>query len=266
MAGCFNEEQPMLEVIAIPARQDNYIWLIKKGQQAVVVDPGDAGPVLGLLQQERLHLAAILLTHHHRDHTEGVRPLMELYPEAVCYGPAFTLPGLPCYHPLADHAELSLPTPGLTFKILHLPGHTEEHIAYYGHGALFCGDVLFGAGCGRLLNGTAEQMYHSLQRIKQLPPDTQIYPAHEYTQANLEFCLLVEPDNTDSRERFVRCQKLRQQGLPTLPGNLAEEMATNVFLRTDQLRIRRWAEQNALCICKNEIQVFAILREKKNNL
>ena len=256
----------MLQIITLPARQDNYIWLLKKGQHALVVDPGDAAPVIERLQQLQLDLDAILLTHYHLDHIAGVPELLRHYPQALCYGPQPPHPLLPGKIPLSDGQQLQLPTLDLSFNIMQLPGHTPEHIAYEGEGCLFCGDVLFAGGCGRLLDGTAEQMYQSLQRIKQLPAQTQIYCAHEYTQGNLAFCQSVEPDNLRTAERLRTVSKLRQQGLPTIPSELADELATNVFLRTQLPQVRHWAEHQAECECENEIHVFAILREKKNNL
>lgn len=256
----------MLQIITLPARQDNYIWLLKKGQHALVVDPGDAAPVIERLQQLQLDLDAILLTHHHADHIAGVPELLRHYPQALCYGPQLPHPELPSKNPLVDGQILRLDTLGLSFNIMQLPGHTPEHIAYEGEGCLFCGDVMFAGGCGRLLDGTAEQMYQSLQRIKQLPEQTQIYCAHEYTQGNLAFCQWVEPDNPQITERLRAISKLRQQGLPTVPSVLADELATNVFLRTQLPQVRHWAERHALRECENEIHVFAILREKKNNL
>ncbi len=256
----------MLQVITLPARQDNYIWLLKKGQHAVVVDPGDAAPVVERLQQLGIQLDAILVTHFHADHIAGIPDLLRLYPQAICYGPQGPHPELPTKRPLTDGQRLRLDSMGISFEVMQLPGHTPEHIAYLGEGCLFCGDVLFAGGCGRLLDGTAEQMQNSLQRIKQLPEQTRIYCAHEYTQSNLAFCQLVEPDNQQITERLRQVSKLRQQGLPTLPSTLAEELLTNVFLRTQIPQVQYWAQRNALCERENEIHVFAILREKKNNL
>ena len=256
----------MLQVITLPARQDNYIWLLKKGQHAAVVDPGDAAPVIERLQHLGVKLDAILVTHYHADHIAGIPELLRLYPQAICYGPQGPHPELPTKRPLTDGQRLRLDSMGISFEVMQLPGHTPEHIAYFGEGCLFCGDVLFAGGCGRLLDGTAEQMQNSLQRIKQLPEQTRIYCAHEYTQSNLAFCQLVEPDNQQTTERLRLVSKLRQQGLPTLPSTLAEELRTNVFLRTQIPQVRHWAERNALRECENEIHVFAILREKKNNL
>ena len=146
----------MLQIITLPARQDNYIWLLKKGQHALVVDPGDAAPVIERLQQLQLDLDAILLTHHHQDHIAGVPELLRHYPQARCYGPQLPHPELPSKIPLVDGQILRLDTLGLSFNIMQLPGHTPEHIAYEGEGCLFCGDVLFAGGCGRLLDGSEQ--------------------------------------------------------------------------------------------------------------
>ena len=256
----------MLQVMTIPARNDNYIWLIKKGNHAVVVDPGDAAPVLSRLTAGNLSLDAILITHLHHDHIDGIDALLAAWPEARIFAPS-PLPHCQHFVQIVDEGdELTLDALALTLQILHLPGHTQDHIAYYGKGMLFCGDTLFSGGCGRLLDGTAEQLFNSLQRVKQLPPETQVFCAHEYTQANLKFCLLIEPDNPNTLSRMQQVCKLRQQGVPSLPSTMATELETNVFLRTNVTDVRAWAEMQAGQICENEIQVFAILREKKNNL
>ena len=256
----------MLQVITIPSRQDNYIWLIKKANKAVVVDPGEAEPVLAHLAKLDLELHAILLTHHHHDHIDGVPQLLAAFPAAKCCGP--TMPGvsIPTLLEVKNEQTLALEELSLQFRVMHLPGHTQEHVAYYGHGALFCGDVLFGGGCGRLLGGTAEQLYHSLERIKKLPPETHIYCAHEYTANNLAFCQRIEPDNSLLKARIRQTARLRQQGIPTVPSSLSDELVTNVFLRTHIPEVKHSAEWFSMTKCENEIQIFASLREKKNNL
>lgn len=254
----------MLQIITLPARQDNYIWLIKKGNKALVVDPGCADVVLERLSHLKLDLHAILLTHHHHDHVDGVPSLLEHYPEASCYGPAMLSGKIAALVPLSGGERLALPEMDVTFDVLHLPGHTREHLAFYGQGALFCGDVLFSGGCGRLLDGTPEEMFNSLQRIKQLLPGTEIYCAHEYTANNLAFALHIEPTNSTLLQRIQEVARLRQQGLPTLPSTLAQELATNVFLRTHLPEVKSRVESVTMAMCENEIQVFASLREKKN--
>ena len=175
----------MLQVQTIPSRQDNYIWLIKQGNHAIVIDPGEAAPVLERLQQQSLTLRAILITHHHHDHVDGVAGLLQQYPQCEVYGPHITLPNSPQLKMMNDQDMINFPDLGLSFTTLHTPGHTAEHIAFYGHNALFCGDTLFSGGCGRLFSGTAEQMYNSLKRLSNLPDDTLVYAAHEYTYNNL---------------------------------------------------------------------------------
>lgn len=255
----------MHQIVCIPSRKDNYIWLIKKDSLAVVIDPGEAAPVLERLQVLGLELHAILLTHHHYDHVDGVSELQAAFPGCRLYGPdepALTLPGLVR---LADKQLLQLPPLALSFEVLHLPGHTQSHIAFFGHGWLFCGDVLFSAGCGRLLGGTASQMFDSLQRLKRLPAETLVYCAHEYTQSNLAFCQQIEPDNPALLTRLRQVARLRQQGLHTLPCTLGDELGYNVFLRTREPEVVAAAQIFSSSECGNEIQVFASLREKKNN-
>ncbi len=257
----------MPQIITLPARQDNYIWLIREGDQAIVVDPGDAAPVEARLEQLGLALTGILITHFHGDHIEGVPALLARWPQAqLCTPVGWPGPAAEHHRQLTDGDNLDFPTLGLQFTVMHLPGHTAEHLAFVGHGALFCGDTLFAGGCGRVFTGQPTLMWHSLQRLAALPPETQIYCAHEYTRANLEFCLRVEPDNLDTRQRLQQISKLRQQGLPTVPSRLEEELATNVFLRTHEVAVRAWCEIQTATLTENEQQVFAILREKKNTL
>lgn len=255
----------MLQIITIPSRTDNYIWLIKKAHRAIVIDPGEALPVKQVLEQQQLELYAILITHYHHDHIDGISELLSSYPDACCYGPE---PRSNLPFPVTTVSEagpLSLQQVALEFKVMHLPGHTPEHVAYYGHGVLFCGDTLFAGGCGRVLGGTMDELYASLQRIKALPPETLIYCAHEYTANNLAFCQRIEPDNPLLRARIRQTARLRQQGVPTVPSSLSDELVTNSFLRTHIPEVKHSAEWISMKKCENEIQVFASLREKKNN-
>lgn len=222
----------MLHVMPIPAFEDNYIWLIQNSlhRQAAVVDPGDATPVLHYCQQHDITLCAILITHHHGDHTGGIANLVKHYNTPV-YGPAHE--NIPhCNHKVNPGDQIVIDALGqLTFKVLGIPGHTSGHIAYYGNHWLFCGDTLFAGGCGRLFEGTAKQMYQSLNKLKALPPATQVFCAHEYTQANLAFALTVEKDNLELQQRIEKIAKLRQQQQPTLPSTIDIELKTNPFLR-----------------------------------
>jgi hydroxyacylglutathione hydrolase len=254
----------MTNVTPVSAFRDNYIWLItnEDSNNAAVVDPGDAVPVLAALDDLRLKLSAILITHHHADHTGGVRQLLE-HAAVPVYGPAGeAIPGRS--HALKEGDRVVLDDLQLTFDVLAVPGHTAGHIAYYGHGCLFIGDTLFMAGCGRLFEGTATQMHASLQKLLALPDTTRVYCAHEYTLANLRFARAVEPDNTAINARMDRSETLRRQDLPTVPATLAEERQTNPFLRVDQAGVIAAAEKRAGHGLRSDAEVFAILRDWKD--
>lgn len=223
-----------LRIIPIPAFEDNYLWLIVQENIATIVDPGDAEPVIRYLETHQLQLDSILITHHHHDHIDGVQKLVERYPATV-YAPSKG--HYPFKHkPVSDHDAIMLHNSHLALQVIEVPGHTLDHVAYYAkeHPAeshLFCGDTLFAAGCGRLFEGTAEQMYASLQILAQLPPTTHIYCAHEYTLRNLAFAAQIEPDNLAILNRIAICESLRHHLQPTLPSNIALELETNPFLR-----------------------------------
>lgn len=256
------------QLIPIPALTDNYIWLLRQGNDALVVDPGEAGVVEAYLERHNLTLRAILLTHHHGDHVGGTVALHELS-GATVYGPASER--LPmCHHRLSEGDTVQLRDFGLTLNVLDVPGHTAGHIAYHGRLAngtplLFCGDTLFAAGCGRLFEGTPEQMLQSLGKLSSLPGDTLVCCAHEYTLSNLRWALQVEPQNTALQEREVQAVQLRKQGLPTLPSTMELERATNPFLRTGVTAVSESAARHAAADLASEVEVFARLREWKNN-
>ena len=219
----------MFEVIRIPAFKDNYIWLLRKGRSAVVVDPGDALPVLEVLKHEALQLEAILITHHHADHQGGVAKLLSNSPAEV-FGPAAeSITGLS--RPLRGGESIRFEAIGADFQVLTVPGHTLGHLAYYGNGCLFCGDTLFGAGCGRLFEGTPAQMSKSLASLAALPNETAVYCAHEYTQVNLRFAQTVEPGNRELQRRAESVAIARAEERATIPSSIALEKATNPFLR-----------------------------------
>lgn len=250
-----------LAVSRLAALRDNYIWLLDDGQSALVVDPGEAAPVLAALTARRLRLAAILITHHHADHQGGVADLLAAWPQAQVYAPEQeNIPG--CTHPLRGGERLELL--GGEFSVLAVPGHTLGHLAYYHGAALFCGDTLFGAGCGRLFEGTPAQMADSLARIAALPEATLIYCAHEYTEANLRFAAAVEPDNPEVAERCRRVAGLRAAAEASVPSTLAEEKATNPFLRCRQPAVLA-AAQGQGAIDTDPVAVFAALRAWRNN-
>lgn len=255
----------MPDVQPIPAFQDNYIWLIRGVQDpttVAVVDPGDAAPVLARLASEGLRLAAILATHHHADHVGGIPELVAATGCAV-FGPARER--LPTeVARLAGGDIARLPALGLEFEVLDVPGHTAGHIAYYGHGALFCGDTLFSAGCGRLFEGTAAQMLDSLDRIAELPDATRVYCAHEYTLSNLRFASAVEPDNSDVREALAETGRKRARDEVTLPSTLGRERRINPFLRSREGPVRAAAERHAGRALATDTEVFAAVRSWKD--
>lgn len=256
----------MMEVHAVHAFDDNYIWLIGcHGKSTVaIVDPGDEEPVFDYLAAHNLTPEAILITHHHGDHTGGVSALAERYHIPV-YGPANErVPALT--HALAQDDEVSLAGCGLKFRVLDTPGHTRGHISYVGHGALFCGDVMFAAGCGRIFEGTAEQMYQSLEKLRALPDETMVYCAHEYTEANLRFAVIAEPENGDTRQRQAQVQQLRVAHRDTVPSLLGEEKRTNPFLRSHIPSLVAAAEQFAGKALTSPAEVFATVRYWKDTL
>lgn len=220
-----------LDISAIPAFGDNYIWLLTaQGQACAVVDPGDEEPVLEVLEQHDLDLKYILLTHHHYDHTGGVAALLERY-EATVFGPDDER--MPYVNRVCrDDDEIQLPELGVDFRVLEVPAHTRSHIAYYGENALFSGDTLFSLGCGRFFEGTPADMQKSLDKLAALPPDTNNYCAHEYTQANCTFALEVEPGNASLQARSKEIDRLRSRGEITLPSTIRDELEANPFLRT----------------------------------
>ncbi|MCF6354150.1 MAG: hydroxyacylglutathione hydrolase [Candidatus Polarisedimenticolaceae bacterium] len=255
----------MFDITPIPAFADNYIWLLKSGQspQVAVVDPGDAAPVLERLQSESLSLDAILITHHHHDHTGGIGRLKAAFPHARVYGPAGeTIPGVT--DPLAEGDEVQLPGCSEPLRVFEIPGHTAGHIAYAGDGLLFCGDTLFAGGCGRVFDGTMAQMAASLQRIAQLPQETLLYCAHEYTEDNLGFAYLVEPENQAIEERQQATRVMRSHGRPSVPSLLSLELETNPFLRTQNPTVIVAAEAWAQKPLNGNVELFSALRSWKD--
>lgn len=255
-----------MEIIPIPAFADNYIWLLRVGRAAVVVDPGDAAPVLRYLEQHSLSLTAIMTTHHHGDHVGGNIALLQHYSVPV-FGPANeVIPGRT--HALQEGDRLTVPGIDLGCEVLDVPGHTAGHIAYFAPDCasyrLFCGDTLFAAGCGRLFEGTAQQMFTSLNKFARLPRQTQVYCAHEYTLANLEFALAIEPNHPALISRYDVEQSKRARSEPTLPSTIGLELATNPFLRCTESGIRERAELYAQRSLSSPLEVFAAIRAWKN--
>jgi hydroxyacylglutathione hydrolase len=254
----------MLNVLTVPAFKDNYLWLIHDGVHAAVVDPGDAAPILAALESHKLSLVAILLTHHHADHVGGVPELLSRFKVPV-FGPradgidAVTMP-------LAENDTFTVPQLPLELSVLEVPGHTRGHIAYLAReqGWLFCGDTLFAGGCGRLFEGTPEQMVASLAKLAALPDATKVYCAHEYTLSNLRFAHEVEPNNPELNARIEREQARRAQNIPTVPSTIGLEKATNPFLRCDNPEILASLSHAGKISTQEPISVFAALRAWKN--
>ena len=254
----------MVAVLHARAFQDNYIWLIRGATPAkvAVVDPGDAKPVLAYLRVTGFTPAAILCTHHHADHVGGVEAILDRYTIPV-YGPANErIPRVT--QPVREGDRVTLAELGLHFDVFDIPGHTAGHIAYYGGGMLFCGDTLFSAGCGRLFEGTPEQMHDSLSKLAALPDDTQVYCGHEYTVANLRFALAADSDNNDARAYLAQAEKQRAADQPTLPSSIGRERRVNPFLRADQPALRAAAERFSGRRLESPVAVFAALRRWKD--
>lgn len=255
----------MLHVEPVLAFRDNVIWLLRDDAVAgvTVVDPGDADPVIARLAELDQPLTDILITHHHADHVGGILRLLRQWPDARVHGPANErIPA--CTNAVADGDRVTLDCLGLELRVLAIPGHTAGHIAYFGHGRLFCGDTLFAGGCGRIFEGTPRQMYESLSRLAALPADTLVYCAHEYTEANLRFALQVEPDNTALQARYQSVRRLRAERKPSLPSLLDDERATNPFLRAGTPSVRTAAEQHAGRTLPTAVEVFASVRSWKD--
>lgn len=255
----------MLEVTPLKALTDNYIWLAHSPRQSrdvAVVDPGDAAPVIEALEQQHLNLKAILVTHHHADHVGGVAALHQRTGAPVIGPGAETIPERS--RSVAGGERVALPELGLEFEVMDVPGHTRGHIAFHGHGALFCGDTLFSAGCGRLFEGTPAQMQHSLASLRDLPGETRVYCGHEYTLNNLRFALTVEPENGAAREYMETAKDLRLGNKPTLPSTLSLEIAVNPFLRWDEPTVQKSAERRAGRSLDNPVEVFATIRHWKD--
>ncbi|KAB7766285.1 hydroxyacylglutathione hydrolase [Xanthomonas maliensis] len=251
-----------MRLTALPAFEDNYIWVLAADDgRAVVVDPGQSAPVLAAAEHGEFQPAAVLLTHHHADHVGGVAELRQRWPGLDVFGPDDErLPD--DIHVVGAGEPLTLL--GTRFEVLAVPGHTRSHLAFVGDGRLFCGDTLFSLGCGRMFEGTAPQMFDSLQRLAALPGETQVCCGHEYTLRNAAFALHVDPTNAALQRRQQEAQAMRHAARPTLPISLASELATNPFLRTDAAEIRAAiGRRNANAT--SDVDVFAELRRWKDD-
>lgn len=256
----------MFTIHPIPAFNDNYIWSLGSDSQpgvVAVVDPGDSAPVIAWLKANNCTLGAILITHHHADHTGGVDELVKHHSIPV-YGPTNS-PFKGISHPLKEGDRIELLGQSLVVK--EVPAHTRDHISYFAAGEtpqLLCGDTLFLAGCGRLFEGTARQMLAAMHYFASLPDNTEVYCTHEYSLSNLAFAASVEPDNNMIRQVHEHCHQLRREGLPTLPSSIAQEKSINPFIRTTEASVIHAAERYTGNPLKTEVEVLAALREWKN--
>lgn len=253
----------MTNATPVPVLSDNYVWVLADGDSgsAVVVDPGEHQPVLTFLDQSGLECSAIFLTHHHGDHVGGMGRIRETSGCPV-YGPiSESIPGVT--NPVDEGDTVT--AAGLDFEVLAVPGHTRGHVAYFGHGQVFCGDTLFAGGCGRIFEGTAFEMFTSVSRLGFLEPSTRVCCAHEYTVANLRFALDVEPNNQRLADRFAWAQRARAENRPTLPSRIEDELATNPFLRCDQPEVVDSASGRAGRPLEPGHEVFAEIRSWKDN-
>ncbi|GHA87122.1 hydroxyacylglutathione hydrolase [Modicisalibacter luteus] len=254
----------MMSVIPIPAFNDNYIWLLLQdnSHEVAVVDPGDARPVIDYLEREGLQLTTVLVTHHHHDHTGGLAELAKRYSLRIIG------PDNPQIKEIDEHVGEgdSCRVLGRRFEVMAVPGHTLDHIAFFAAGTpslLFCGDTLFCGGCGRLFEGSPEQMYHSLTRLTKLPEDTMVFAAHEYTLANLRFAQAADPDNPARDRHLQECQRARESNRATLPSTIGRELQINPFLRVDDKRVQATAAAQGQS--DTPLATFTTLRAWKDN-
>jgi hydroxyacylglutathione hydrolase len=254
-----------IEIVAIPALKDNYIWLIidRVSLNAVAVDPGDAAPLINFIEENNINLSAVLITHHHRDHCYGLEELTDRYQFSI-YGPKHNdIKGVSHY--VNDQDILNLKSPVLSLNVIGIPGHTLEHVAYRSQNYIFCGDTLFSAGCGRIFEGTAEQMYSSIKKIASLDDSIDIYCGHEYTLKNLQFAEIVDPKNQEIQEKICAAKELMGKNQPTLPAKLHQEKRINPFLRCEEKVIIESVENYAGIRLRSSVEVFSQLRNWKDN-
>ncbi len=254
----------MITIHPIPAFQDNYIWLIlNQKNQAIVIDPGSADPVLKYCEQNNIIITHILITHHHADHIGGVEQIINKT-NASIFAPASGNYSF-CHTKCSDNSSFSLDQHKIKFETITTPGHTLDHVCYHTAGHLFCGDTLFAGGCGRIFEGTASMMLNSLNKIKALPSNTLLYCAHEYTLHNYRFAMKIEPNNQKLQQRFKEVKELRRLKKPTIPSPLQTELDTNPFLRCTEPDVIEAASRYKGQRIDDEVAVFAAIREWKDN-
>tara|TARA_B100000902_G_C27230583_1_gene874591 strand:+ start:304 stop:1077 length:774 start_codon:yes stop_codon:yes gene_type:complete len=253
-----------MNIIQIPAFSDNYLWLLHESnhRDAVVVDPGDHTPILKALEENNLNLTDILITHHHNDHIGGILELKSLFPNINIYGPPD--PRIPANIIVNDGESVKLNSLNESFQVIDVKGHTNSHIAYYFKDKLFCGDTLFSCGCGRLFEGSYIDMHKALSKIKQLPKETMIYCAHEYTLDNIGFAKLVDPGNKDLLNMEIKVKKIIGEGGYSVPSKLENELKINPFLRFDKQSIKQSVQNHFNLEIKSEAEIFKYIREWKD--
>lgn len=254
----------MTHIWPVEAFSDNYIWILEGSQsnRVTVVDPGDAAPVIAALDERELTVGAVLITHHHGDHVGGLPDLIRRYHPPVYGSSTESVPGVD--HPVSDADVVALTDLGLAFEVLALPGHTSGHIGFIGDGCAFVGDTLFAGGCGRVFEGTMEQMHASVSRLAGLAAGTKAYCAHEYTLANLRFARAVEPDNAALADRLAAAEAARAEDQPTVPSTIGFELATNPFLRCSEPAVVASASAHAGRALAPGAEVFAVVRSWKD--
>ncbi len=253
----------MLSVEPIKAFTDNYIWLVSTNEGSIVIDPGESKNIQKLIDNKTIDLKGILITHHHYDHTNGLSELVKKN-ELEVYGPVNNIDGI--NHRLNDKDKISII--GIDFDVMSIPGHTLDHIGFYSANAnnpiLFCGDTLFAGGCGKIFEGTYEQMFHALKKITKLPTNTNIYCGHEYTLSNLKFALEADDTNKELIEEFKKVENKINSNIPSLPTTLDKELKVNPFLRCDNINIQNKIIEK-FKVSNNELEVFTALRKWKDN-